>query len=322
MASSKVLMIGMGAGAAVAIAIAVAAFATMGGSATTTPAAAPDNNNAEGAQKVKVIASFFPLYDFTRQVGGDRADVSVMVPPGVEPHDWEPTPQQIQRASSANMLVYNGAGFEKWVDAVGANFTVNTSEGMSLLNNEDPEEQKEHGLYDPHIWLDPVLAKHQVDKIREGLVKIDPPNADYYNANAAKFASELDALDSHIKSELSSCEKKDFIAFHEAFSYFSNRYNLTQHAVHDSLTPEGEILPQRLEELVKLAKDLDIHVVYSEELVDPRLAQVIASEIPNGRVLTLSPIEGLDEQEQAAGLGYLDKMREDVANLKVGLVCS
>lgn len=315
MASSKVLIIGIGAAVAV-IAIAIAAFA-MGGSAT--PAAAPDNN--AGAQKMKVIASFFPLYDFTRHIAGDRAEVSVMTPPGVEPHDWEPTPQQVEQASKANLIVYNGAGFEKWVDAVGSNATVNTSEGISLLGNKDPEEAKAHPI-DPHIWLDPILAKHQVDKIREGLVKADPKNADYYNANAAKFTGELDGLDSYVKSQLSSCEKKDFIAFHTAFSYFSNRYGLTQHAVHEGITPEGEILPQRLEELVKLAKDLNIHVVYSEELVDPRLAQVIASEIPGGKVLTLSPIEGINAQDQAAGLGYLDKMKEDVANLKVGLNCS
>lgn len=333
MVSSKVL-IGAGA-AAVIVAIAIAAVFAMGGPV------ANDNNDdspAAGGQqqppaKARVVASFFPLYDFTRQVAGDRADVSVMVPVGVEPHDWEPTVRQVEEARSADMLVYNGAGFETWVENIGGKFVVNTSEGIELLSaeeeeHEEGEEEGEegdehgHGAFDPHIWLDPVLARQQVENIRAGLVKVDPENADYYNANAARFSQELAELDAFIESELASCEKTDFIAFHEAFSYFANRYGLTQHAVHESLTPEGEILPQRLEEVVNLANDLGITVIYSEDLVDPRLAQVIADEIPGGRVLTLSPLEGIEREEQAAGVGYIEKMRENVANLKVGLECS
>lgn len=332
MVSSKVL-IGAGA-AAVIVAIAIAAVFAMGGPV------ANDNNDdspAAGGQqqppaKARVVASFFPLYDFTRQVAGDRADVSVMVPVGVEPHDWEPTVRQVEEARSADMLVYNGAGFETWVENIGGKFVVNTSEGIELLSAEEEHEEGEeegeegdehgHGAFDPHIWLDPVLARQQVENIRVGLVKVDPENADYYNANAARFSQELAELDAFIESELASCENADFIAFHEAFSYFANRYGLTQHAVHESLTPEGEILPQRLEEVVNLANDLGITVIYSEDLVDPRLAQVIADEIPGGRVLTLSPLEGIEREEQAAGVGYIEKMRENVANLKVGLECS
>ncbi len=308
MASSKAL-IGIGVGAAVAIAV-VIAFAMNNNDA-------PAATNETSTKKIKVIASFFPLYEFSSKVGGDRAEISTMVPPGIEPHDWEPTPRQIEDARAADMLVYNGAGFEKWAETIDGKFTVNTSEGIDLMAGEE-----EHSAFDPHIWLDPMLAKYQVEKIREGFVKTDSANADYYNANAAKFTSELDSLDSFIKSGLSSCEKTDFIAFHNAFSYFANRYGLEQHSVHEGLSPEGEILPQRIEELVELAKDLDINVIYSEELVDPRLAQVIADEIPNGQVLVLSPLEGLEEEDQKAGLGYIEKMKENVSNLRQGLSCS
>ena len=325
-------MIGIGIGAAAAVAIVAAAFAMSGSEIIP-----PQDNAAVDAHtmKVKVIASFFPLYDFTRQVAGDRAEVSVMVPPGVEPHDWEPTPRQIQDARNADMLVFNGAGFEAWVERIDAKFAVNTSEGLELLaseghdeeheegegHEEERDDEHEHGAFDPHIWLNPVLAKHQVEMIRSGLVTIDPENADYYNTNAARFSSELDELDIFIASELSSCEKSEFIAFHEAFSYFALRYGLTQHAVHQS-SPEGEILPQRLRDVINLARQLGISVVYSEDLVDPRLAEVIASELPNGRVLILSPIEGLTDEEQRAEIGYLEKMRQNVANLKEGLICS
>ena len=262
------------------------------------------------ANRTKVVTSFYPLYDFAYHIAGDRAEVSSMVPPGVEPHDWEPTLGDVNRARSADMLVINGAGLESWVDGIGAKRIVNTSEGIELADSADP-----------HVWLDPVLAREQAESIRAALALVDPENAAYYNENAAAYAAELDSLDSFIRSELASCEKSDFIAFHDAFSRFAQRYGLNQHTIH-GISPEGEVLPQRLQQVVELAGELGINTVYSEDLVDSRLAQVIADEIPGGRVLTLSPIEGIDREELAAGVGYIEKMKENVASLKEGLQCS
>jgi zinc transport system substrate-binding protein len=276
---------------------------------------APPSNDTN---KLRVIASFFPLYDFARNVGGDRAEVSVMVPAGIEPHDWEPTPRNIADAESADMIVYNGAGFESWVSGINAMFAVDTSREIQLI--EGGEGAQGGSIFDPHIWLDPVLAKKQVEAIRDGFVQIDPENSDYYHQNAQRYIAELDSLDSFIRSELPNCTLNDFIAFHDSFSYFANRYNLTQHSVH-GVSPEGDVLPQRIQEIKDLAARLGINVIYAEELVDPRLANVIAGEIPNGQVLVLSPIEGLEREELEQGLGYIDKMRENVENLKVGLKC-
>ena len=276
---------------------------------------APPSNDTN---KLRVIASFFPLYDFSRNVGGDRAEVSVMVPAGIEPHDWEPTPRNIADAESADMIVYNGAGFESWFSGINAKFAVDTSRGIQLM--EGGEGAQGGSNFDPHIWLDPVLAKKQVEAIRDGFIQTDPVNSDYYSQNAQRYIAELDSLDSFIRSELSNCTLNDFIAFHDSFSYFANRYNLTQHSVH-GVSPEGDVLPQRIQEITDLAATLGINVIYAEELVDPRLANVIAGEIPNGQVLVLSPIEGLEREELEQGLGYIDKMRENVQNLKVGLKC-
>ncbi|MDQ3717774.1 MAG: zinc ABC transporter substrate-binding protein [Thermoproteota archaeon] len=270
-------------------------------------------------QKVRVIASFFPLYDFAKNVGGDRAEVSVMVPAGIEPHNWEPTPRDIADAENADMIVYNGAGFERWVSDINAKFAVDTSIGIQLMQGAEEGVHEESGL-DPHIWLDPVLAKQQVEAIRDGFVQIDPVNSGYYHQNAQRYIAELDSLDSFIRSNLSNCELRDFIAFHNAFSYFANRYNLTQHSI-QGISPEGDVLPQRIQEIKDLAATLGINEIYAEDLIDPRLANVIAGEIPNGQVLVLSPIEGLKREEIEQGLGYIDKMREDVQNLKVGLKC-
>ena len=285
------------------------------------------------ATKVKVVASFYPILEFVKNIGGERVEVSSLIPIGVEPHDFEPTIQDIQNAERADMLVINGAGFEgPWIKKINAKFVVDSSQGLNLIRSSgegpssndqraDERYNKENGPFNSHVWLDPILAKLQVDKIRDGLIKIDQNNAGYYSENARKFMSELDSLDAAIKSELSDCEKKEFISFHDAFNYLAHRYNLTQHAIHKTISPAGEILPQRIQEVIELARNMEIDTIYSEELLDPRLANVIAQEIPNGKVLILSPLEGIDQQKQKAGIGYVDKMNENIQNLKVGLKC-
>jgi zinc transport system substrate-binding protein len=282
----------------------------------------PVQQAGQGNERITAVASFYPLYEFASRVGGDRVEVSSLVPAGIEPHDWEPTAQDRLRVQSADLLVVNGAGFESWAGDMEAKVVVNTSEGLELEHEEEAEadEHGHEGGVDPHVWLDPVLAKHQVEKIRDAMAAVDPENADYYNQNAVEFAAELDQLDAFIKLELADCEKSDFIAFHDAFSRFAERYGLTQHAIL-GISPEGEILPQRMQEIIELAGGLGINVIYAEELIDSRLADTIAGEIPGGRVLVLSPIEGIGQEEQDAGTGYIDKMRENVVNLKVGLEC-
>jgi zinc transport system substrate-binding protein len=289
----------------------------------------PGQQGREEHEKITVIASFYPLYEFASRVVGDRAEVSSLVPAGIEPHDWEPTAEDISRGRSADVLVINGAGFEKWADEMKAKVIANTSEGIEFDHKEEKEaEDEEHGQggaavvvgVNPHIWLDPMLAKHQIDKIRNVMARSDPANADYYNQNTDRFSAELDSLDAFIRSELADCDKSDFIAFHNAFTHFSERYGLRQHSI-QGISPEGEILPQTIQQIIKLANKLDINIIYSEDLIDSRLADTIANEIPNGKVLVLSPIEGIDKEEQAAGIGYIDKMKQNIANLKEGLEC-
>ncbi|HXT84813.1 MAG TPA: zinc ABC transporter substrate-binding protein [Verrucomicrobiae bacterium] len=267
---------------------------------------------------LKVVASFFPIYEFVKAVGGDRIQASVLIPVGIEPHDFDPTIQEIRDAQNADMVVYNGAGMESsWINKINPKFAVDTSQGLRLLSSNEKEAIT--GT-DPHIWLDPILAKQQVNNIVDGLIKIDPSDASYYKTNAQKFIAQLTSLDSSIKSGLSNCNLKDFISFHNAFTYFAQRYGLIQHNI-QGLSPEGEILPQKIQEIIQLANKLGINTIYSEDMVDPRATQVIADEIPNGKVVVLSPIEGIKQQEQKLGIGYLDKMKENLHNLEEGLQC-
>ena len=293
------------------------------------------NIYAQQNEKIKVIASFYPFYEIAKEIGGNNTIVTSIIPFGAEPHDWEITPQQIPEIMEADMIIYNGKGFDAWLgkqEQFHNSLLLDISKGLQLIKIGDKQESKNLGqdekgheeresTYDPHIWLDPILVENISKTISNTLIEFDPNNIHYYKQNTENFIQKLDNLDSLIKKSLANCELKDFISFHQAFNYFANRYGLTQHTVHESLSPEGEILPQQITKIIKLAKDLNIDTIYSEELADPRLSQTLASEIPNGKVLLLSPIEGINQEEQNKNIGYIDKMQMNLENLREGLKC-
>ena len=268
------------------------------------------------SHKLKVVSSFFPIGEFVKKIGGDLIESSLLIPNGIEPHDFEPTINQIQSVNSANVLFYNGLGIESWIDKISIPHKIQASAGLNVSYYD-----KTNRTIDPHVWLDPVLAKKEVENIRDGLIAIDPNNRDKYLSNAKNFSDQLDSLDRDIRTDLQSCKKKDFISFHNSFSYFAKQYGLNQHSISDT-GPEAEITSTRLAEIINIAKSLDLHVIYSEELIDPRYASIVAQEIPDSKVLVLSPIEGLTKNEQDARTGYITKMYENLSNLMVGLECN
>lgn len=291
-----------------------------------------ENSSRQDSEKIKVVASFYPFYEIAQKIGGNNTIITSVIPMGVEPHDWELTPQQIPGIIEADMIIYNGIGFDSWLgkkEQFRNSFLVDISKDLQLIKlGQQGSENLGHidqlydptYVYDPHIWLDPILVKNISKTISNALIKLDPDNIDSYLQNTKNFNRQLDTLDSLIKKSLANCELKDFITFHESFHYFANRYGLTQHAVHGS-SPEGEILPQQIIKIISLAKDLGIDTIYSEELKDPRLSQTLASEIPNGKVLLLSPIEGIEPHEQKKDINFIDKMKMNLENLKQGLKC-
>ncbi|MFQ5572659.1 MAG: metal ABC transporter solute-binding protein, Zn/Mn family [Nitrosopumilaceae archaeon] len=264
--------------------------------------------------EISVIVSFYPLYEFTKQVGQDKVNVSMLVPPGIEPHDWEPTISELLRMHEADLIVINGIGLESWVDDIDTVnsdvIIVDTSKGISVIDYDILEDSDHHSV-DPHIWLNPVMAKTQVSNIVDALITIDPINEQFYRQNAESYHDKLDALDAKIKDELSGC-KKDFIAFHNAFSYFSIEYGLNQHSIIDS--NESNIGPtlKTLETVINLAQTYDIDVIFTEA-VDTRTSQVIANEI-DAKVLVLSPIEAVGDNSN-----YFLKMENNLSNLKEAL---
>jgi len=241
------------------------------------------------------------------------------VPPGIEPHDWDPTISELQKLHESDLIVINGFGFENWIDYIDSESTginiVDTSIGIKTIDNEILENDSEHDKHlvaDPHIWLNPIMAKIQVTNIANALSEIDSSNENFYQQNAESYIAKLDSLDVKIKNELKEC-KKDFIAFHNAFFYFAIQYNLNQHTIINSNEPYSEATSKKLEEIINLAQYYNIDVIFSEEAIDSRSAEVIANEI-GAKVLVLSPIEVLDDNSS-----YLTKMENNLSNLKEAL---
>lgn len=279
--------------------------------------------------KLQVITSATFLYEFSQNVGKEMIDVTLLVPMGADPHDWEPTIRDREKLQKADVIIVNGIGYEHWLGSFDSNdnqgILVDTSNGISTLDSEkhddhakeddhdghEEEDKHNHEDLDPHIWLNPVYAQLQVKNIANALSNSDPTNKNYYQSNAAIYNKELDLLDSKIRTELSGC-KTDFITFHNAFSYFSEEYGLTQHTIISSNDSHGEVTPQTLENIISLARELNIKVIFAEESTSTKTSQVIADEI-GGKVLVLSPLEIVSDET------YVEKMTQNLNNLKDAL---
>lgn len=267
--------------------------------------------------KLHAISSFYVLQEFSEKIGQDKVDVLLLVPSGVEPHDWEPTIKDVQRMRASDLIIINGIGFENWVDKLDeVNYRgviVDTSNGIltKLSDNDLVHEDDHHDIGDPHIWLNPVFAKIQVQNIATAFSDLDPENQQFYQSNANQYISELESLDLKIRNELKNCNA-DFIAFHDAFSYFSDEYGLTQHTITSSNISHGEVTAKTLEDVISTAKKLNIKVIFSEKNIDSKSSNIIANEI-GGNVLVLSPLEVY------SGDSYISKMNQNLVNLKEAL---
>jgi zinc transport system substrate-binding protein len=263
--------------------------------------------------KLTVVTTFYPLYYFTREITGDNATVTMLIPDNVEPHTWEPTITDIITVSNARVFVYNGAGFEPWV----GNFLssihnkdlimVDTSTNISLT--------PEQGTMDPHFWLDPLLAKIQVMTIAKGLVQADPSHAATYTQNADLLTSRLDSLDHEYHTGLQNRTKNDIITTHEGFDYLAQRYGFVAHAA-IGISADAQPSTQDMARLVQLVKDLNLHYVFVEPVFSDVYMDTIAQET-NAQILILDGIHGRTGAH--AYMDYFQIMEENLRNLRIGL---
>lgn len=286
-----------------------------------------DTSEKEDDGKLKIMTTFYPMYEFTKNIAGDKADVELLIPSTIEPHDWEPTPKDIGNIQKADLFVYNSADMETWVSDITASIdssdvaVVEASKGIKLIEEdeeaEESEEEHEHEHShhaDPHVWLSPVLAQQEVQTITDALVKVDPDNKEYYETESSKYIEKLKALDEEYKTELKGITSNEFITQHTAFSYLAKEYGLVQVPI-AGLSPDEEPSAAKLAELKKFAEEHEINVIYFEELTSSKVAETLANEL-GADTEVLNALEGLSDEQQKAGEDYITVMEENLTQLK------
>lgn len=275
--------------------------------------------------KLKVMASFYTMYDFAKKIGGDKVKVTNMVPAGTEPHDWEPSTKDLIEMEKSDVFIYNGAGMEQWVDDVLESLDteeltiVEASKGIKLLKDSDAHEHDhEHNSEnDPHVWLDPQNAKYEMNKIKKALIKADPKNKDYYESNYQKEAKKCDELDQSYKNGLAKVSKRELVVAHEAFGYLCEAYGLEQMGI-EGLSADDEPDPKQMSEVIEFAKKHKVKTIFFEELVSPKVAKTIAKET-GASAKKLDPLEGLSNKRIKAGEDYFSVMKQNLSAIKEAL---
>jgi zinc transport system substrate-binding protein len=291
-------------------------------------------------KKLQVATSLFPLYDFARNIGQDRADVFLLLPPGVEAHSFEPRPDDMVRLNRADVFIYTNSAMEPWAADVlrgvrNRNLKViESGRGIAMLagheeHSHGKQEGRRHGADerrpdqgggDPHIWLDFSNAAAMVDNILAGFIEKDPLNRAFYERNADAYKAKLYDLDRRFKDGLSRCRKNVIVhGGHFAFGYLAQRYGLRYVAV-SGFSPNAEPTASGMVRISKVLKANDLRYLFYEELLSPRVAESLARET-GASLLMLNAAHNVGKEEFERGVGFLDLMQRNLENLKRGLAC-
>ncbi|MBP7128613.1 MAG: zinc ABC transporter substrate-binding protein [Trichococcus sp.] len=294
-------------------------------------AAGSTTENTE-SDKLQVVTTFYPMYDFTKQVAQDDAEVSMLLEAGMEVHSFEPSSQMIAEIQDADVFIYNSPEMETWVPDVLASIDTSdmvvicASDAITLLEYEGEahahdHESEEEGAnaghshtVDPHVWLDPVLAQTEVSTIAEGLAEADPDNAEDYLENAGIYNGKLNELDEAYRAAFEGTENRTFVTQHAAFAYLAARYDLNQISV-TGLNAEVEPSAAALATLSDYVKANNISHIYFENNASSQTAEALAEEV-GVELAVLSPLEGITEEDQKKGSDYISVMLENLEALK------
>ena len=296
---------------------------------------ARDENEIVNETKPIITTTLFPQYDFSKIIVGDKFDVIMLLPPGVEAHSFELTPKDMSTITNSDLFIYTGDTMEPWVNnimdtLVEENVNVlDLSKGIKLKNfefeghehHEDGEEPEEHEdlEYDPHYWTDPMNAKAMVDEILKAVVSIDKSNEEYYTKNAEELKESLDKLDEEINQVVNNSESKTIISGgHFAFGYFADRYGLEYTSPYEGFSPNAEPSAQAIANMMKIVEETGAKAIFYEELVDPKIAEII-SEQTGIEMLELNAAHNVSKEQLELDVHYIDIMNKNLENLKKGL---
>lgn len=276
--------------------------------------------------KVNVVASFYAMEEFAKEIGKDKVNVYTVIPDGVEPHDFEPKAKDLAKIEEADVLVLNGAGMEHWSEDVVKAVNnkkleiVDTSKDCDLIKIDDKDNEEDHDHdhdhehldVDPHLWLGLDAAQKQCENIKDALVKVDSENAKYYEENYKRFSTELKNMYDEYKVKFSDVKNKDFVTGHATFAYLCKDFGLNQISI-EGVFAEGEPSPQKLKKLTDLCKEKNIKTVFVESLVSPQVSETLAKEI-DGKTETIYTLHSKEDD-----LSYMEAMKLNLETIYTSL---
>ena len=319
-------------------AVAIVAVGILAGCSSSNTSSDNSTSTENDPNKITIVATLFPQYDFARQIAGDKANIELILPPGVESHTFDPSPSDIITIHNSDVFLYTGSNMETWANNIIESLpdsvhVLNVSQGITLLKSpsgghnhaEDDHDHTSEELnadelnqYDPHVWTSPVNAKIMVQNILQTLCEVDPDNADY-SENANDYLSQLDQLDQEIRTVVANGNRKE-IVFGSRFAlfYFTHEYGLEYKSAFDSCSTEAEPSAKTVSELINEVKEKQIPVIYYEELTDPKISRSISEET-GAEMLLFHSCHNLSKADFESGATYLSLMKQNVENLKKGL---
>jgi zinc transport system substrate-binding protein len=289
------------------------------------------------SSKLQVVTTLFPLYDFARIIAGERADVSMLLPPGMEPHSFEPRPNDIIRINKAGLFIYTNRYMEPWAEAIlkgvdqRTQRVVNAGQGVTYaaVSAEEGHDHTDHAEHDavghasgmdPHIWLDYANADLIVNNILAGFVRADPVNQSYYRLRADGLKNSLAVLDQRYRDGLSSCSTRLILhGGHFTFGYLARRYGLEYRSL-SGISSESEPSAAKMAAMVRQIRSSGARYLFAEELLSPRLTETLAVET-GVTVLKLHGAHNLGRDDVQRGVSFIGLMEQNLVNLQKGLAC-
>jgi len=298
--------------------------------------AASTQSTADAADKLSIVTTIFPQYDFTRQIVGDHAEVTMLLKPGAESHSFDPTPQDIKKIQNADLFIYTGGENDVWVDGILSSMgesqpetlklldcvptvTEELVEGMEQAHEEDEAHAEEEEEVDEHVWTSPQNAMRIVDKIAAVLSEKDAANAADYQANSAAYVEKLRGLDESFRDVVTSGARKT-VLFGDRFPfrYLADAYGLKYYAAFSGCSTESEADAATVAFLVDEVKKDQLPVVFTIEFSNGRIADSIA-DATGAKKLILHSCHNVSAEDMAGGATYLSLMEQNVENLREAL---
>lgn len=276
------------------------------------------NRAEQRTDRVQLVTTVYALEYFANGIGGDLVEVRNLTPPGVEAHDFQPSPGHMRLLRSADIIVYNGSGLEPWMDRAlrGLNgdprVVVEAAHGLAA----------EDGFYkrpDPHVWLDVDHALRQVERIRDAMIQVAPDGQDVFQTNAQILLDELAQLDAEYRDGIGDCRLDTFVTSHAAFGYLAERYDLVQVPI-SGLSPDAEPAPGTLADLTVQIERTGVNYMLAEPTANNRLSKTVAEETGT-KILPLHPLESLTPEQAAGGADFMSIMRDNLGTLEIALEC-